>query len=110
MGPGADGIPGVLLWIAVAYLGASVVASPFVERAMESGTRPRGPKAIARAWQTEKIVGLAIRESAGLLGITVALLIGSPRWSILFGAATIVAMVMARPNRGELARRISGEA
>jgi hypothetical protein len=107
IGPGAGGIPGILLWAAVAYLAASVVASPVVERAIASGGSPSNPEAIARAWQTEKIVGLAIRESAGLLGITVALLIGSGPWAILFGAATVIAMAMVRPSGEELARRIS---
>ena len=49
IGPGADGLPRTLLWIAVAYLAASVVAAPVVERAMQRGTGAGSPEDVARA-------------------------------------------------------------
>lgn len=105
--PGTVGLPRVLLWISVGYLAAVVAAAPVVEGAVRRQATSTTPPDLARAWQTEKVVGLAVRESGGLLGITVSLLMGSGRWAILFGAATVVSMFLAKPRSEELAARLA---
>jgi hypothetical protein len=106
MALGGAGIPRVLLWIALGYMIASIAAAPVVEQAVWKNATAGTHAEIARAWSTEKIVGLAIREGAGLLGITVALLMGSGTWAVLFGAAAVGSIFLAAPERADLTARI----
>lgn len=106
--PGGEGAPRILLWVALAYMVASIFAAPVVERAIRQNATATVPAEVARAWQTEKIVGLAIREGAGLLGVTVALLLGSGPWAIVFGAGAIGTIFLTRPDEADLGRRLEG--
>jgi F0F1-type ATP synthase membrane subunit c/vacuolar-type H+-ATPase subunit K len=105
MALGGAGVPRVLLWVALGYMIASIAAAPVVEQAVRKNATTRTPAEIARAWSTEKIVGLAIKEGAGLLGITVALLMGSGTWAVLFGAAAVGSMFLAAPEKADLTAR-----
>jgi hypothetical protein len=102
---GSAGVPRVLLWVALGYMIASIAAAPVVEQAVRKNATTGTRTEIARAWSTEKIVGLAIREGAGLLGITVALLMGSGTWAILFETAAVGSMFLAAPEKADLAAR-----
>lgn len=54
------------------------------------------------AYQNQVIVGAALQEGGGLLGLVLCLLAGQPTWAVGVWAVTAVAMGLTRPTRDEL--------
>ena len=61
---------------------------------------------VVRRWQTGWIVGQALREVVGILGLTLALLAGSITWVWAFAAASLVSMLLSPPWEHELRTRL----
>ena len=61
---------------------------------------------VARRWQTGWIVGQALREVVGILGLTLALLAGSITWVWAFAAASLVSMLLSPPWEHDLRIRL----
>lgn len=82
---------------------ALLVFAPAVQRAIRKRYEAEGDAAaLAAGYTTTVIVAFALREAAGLLGFTLALLTGNPWWSWGLGGAALLAMVMDRPRRAML--------
>lgn len=101
LAPGA--VPaGALPAVGVAVL-VMLLTAPVVQRSLarvgDPGATP--PERISR-WRVAAIVGAAVREGAGLLGIVAGLLAGSPLWIGLLGGAAVVSLLLALPGGDEL--------
>jgi len=64
------------------------------------------PEEVVRRWQTGWIVGQALREVVGILGLTIALLAGSITWVWAFAAASLVSMFLSPPWEHEIRTRL----
>jgi len=64
------------------------------------------PEEVVRRWQTGWIVGQALREVVGILGLTLALLAGSITWVWAFAAASLVSMLLSPPWEHDLRIRL----
>jgi hypothetical protein len=79
-----------------------LLTAPVVQRTLS--TVPAGApagEAVGR-WRTGVIVGSAVREGAGLLGIVAGLLAGSALWVLVLGGASILSLLLALPRGEEL--------
>lgn len=93
----AGALPGVGIAVLVMLLTA-----PVVQRTL--GSAPPGsapPDALGR-WRTGVIVGSAVREGAGFLGIVAGLMAGSAPWMLALGGASILSLLLALPRGEEL--------
>ena len=61
---------------------------------------------VTRRWRAGWIVGQALREVVGILGLTLALLAGSITWVWAFAAASLVSMLLSPPWEHELRTRL----
>jgi hypothetical protein len=61
---------------------------------------------VTRRWQAGWIVGQALREVVGILGLTLALLAGSITWVWAFAAASLGSMLFSPPWEHELRSRL----
>lgn len=78
-----------------------LLTAPLVRRAiLEAGPPP--PAELPRRWLTALIVGSAVREGAGLLGIVLGLLAGSVPFIVGMGSAAVAALLLALPRGEEL--------
>lgn len=62
------------------------------------------PGAYLAAYQTRVVVGGALMEGGGLLGLVICLVAGQPGWALGIWAITAVSMGLARPRREEIHR------
>lgn len=101
-GIGGGALPtGALPGVGIAVL-VMLLTAPVVQRTL--ATAPPGsapPEALAR-WRTGVIVGSAVREGAGFLGIVAGLLAGSAPWMLALGGASILSLLLALPRGEEL--------
>jgi hypothetical protein len=61
---------------------------------------------VAGRWFTATIVAMALREGAGILGLTLSLLAGSATWAVAFGVASVAAMILSWPRGEDLRERL----
>lgn len=92
-------------FVALFVLLLLVLAPILRRRVLESG-RPADADEVLRRWMSASIVGLAVREGAGLFGVTIALVAGATPWILAFGLASLVAMGLAWPRADEVEERI----
>ena len=64
------------------------------------------PEEVTRRWQAGWLVGQALREVVGILGLTLALLAGSIPWVWAFAAASLGSMMLSPPWEHELRIRL----
>jgi hypothetical protein len=81
------------------------VAPVVRRRILDSGPAPDRPSAVAR-WSTATTVSMALREGAGLLGLVLSVLAGSATWAVVFGVASVGAMVLSWPRGDDLRERL----
>jgi hypothetical protein len=55
-------------------------------------------------YQRAVVVSLALREAVGMIGLVYALLAGEARWAMIFGLASVLALLAAWPRRREMRR------
>lgn len=93
----AGALPGVGIAVLVMLLTA-----PVVQRTLS--TVPAGAPAgeVVARWRTAVIVGSAVREGAGLVGIVAGLLAGSALWVLVLGGSSILSLLLALPRGEEL--------
>jgi hypothetical protein len=91
----------VALGVALLFALAPVVR----RRVLHAGPAADGDQILAR-WFSASLVAMALREGAGLLGITVSLLAGSVPWVLGFGLASVAAMGLAWPRGDEVRDRV----
>jgi len=78
-----------------------------IVRRKVQATPPRAAaEEVARRWQAGWIVGQALREVVGILGLTLALLAGSITWVWAFAAASLGSMLLSPPWEHELRIRL----
>ena len=87
--------------LVLALVGANYVRK-IVEKTPPSATRSQ----VAAKWQAGWIVGQAIKEVIGLLGLVLALLVGASSWAMAFGVASAASMIMTPPWEAELRHRL----
>lgn len=101
----ADGVPAVVPWVlavaAVLALGAGATVSRTIYAQRCAGVT--SPAARLDAYQQATIVGFAVREWAGILGLVATLLTGNLAWCVGLCAAAAIAMLAAWPRRERLA-------
>ena len=74
-------------------------------RILDSGPARDRAQAVGR-WSTATIVSMALREGAGILGLVLSLLAGSATWAVVFGVASVGAMVLSWPRGDDLRERL----
>ncbi len=107
---GLFGAAGSVRWGAAIYpgmvLAGGLFVAPFVQRLLEKAPSFATRSEVIRRWQTGWLVGQAIRESVGLGGLVLALLVGSPQWAFGFGVASALSMIMTPPWESQLIARL----
>ena len=73
-----------------------------VRRKIQAAPPQSTSEEVARRWHTGWIVGQALRELVGILGLTLAVLAGSTSWVWAFAAASLVSMLLSAPWEHEL--------
>lgn len=90
------GLAGTLMILPISSMvGGIVFRRRELKRSGESEQR-------LNAYQTQVIIGGAMQEGGGLLGLALALAAGQPTWALGLWALTAVAMGLTRPRRDEL--------
>lgn len=91
-------------------VGVGVVALIFLAPVLAGRTKEAPPDAdrdtVFMQFQTGTIVGMALREGAGLMGGVFALLAGSLPWLVGLTGASVLAMALAWPKRDDLDERL----
>lgn len=91
-------------------VGVGVMALIFLTPVLAGKAKEAPPDAdrdtVFMQFQTGTIVGMAVREGAGLMGGVLALLAGSLPWLVGLTGALVLAMVLAWPKRDELEERL----
>ncbi|HSR43033.1 MAG TPA: hypothetical protein VLL48_12690 [Longimicrobiales bacterium] len=105
LGLGAE-IGGEVLGLVGLVAALLLVLAPVVRRRILAAGRPEDRGELTALWIRGSIAGLAVREGAGLLGITISLLAGSVPWILGFGLASVAAMGLAWPRGEELREAI----
>jgi hypothetical protein len=105
VGASGGGLPSVLVW-ALASVGITLLAvAEAVWAAMKRSAAGRPTPADRLAsYRTAAIVSFAMRESAAIIGLVIALLTGDLRWSFALSAAAVLAMLLGFPRRADMAR------
>ncbi|HZD06018.1 MAG TPA: hypothetical protein VE173_14000 [Longimicrobiales bacterium] len=98
--------PGFLGFVALVVAVLLVLAPLLRRRVLESGESPQDEDAVLDRWMTATVVGMAVREGAGLMGVALALVSGSIPWTLIFGLASAAAMVLGWPRAEEVRERI----
>jgi hypothetical protein len=99
------GLPPVLVWVLGAFGIALLAAAQAVWAAMKraAATRPTPAQRLA-SYRTAAIVSFAMRESAAIIGLVIALLTGDLRWCLALSAAAVLAMLLSFPRRADMVR------
>ena len=97
-------IPGLVP--AAGIVAAILLLAPIIRRRLEAAPRTAGPEEIASRWATGWLVGQAIKEAVGILGLVIALLAGSTSWALGFAIASVASMIMTPPWEHEVRLRI----
>lgn len=99
MGPVPDGLPFILSLTGFSML----IVAEIVFRALAArARRVEPPEGRLIPYQSAVVVGFALRESAGVLGLVLTLLTGDLRWVVGLSSFAVVAMVAAWPRRSTL--------
>src|SRR3954464_15134078 len=91
------------LAIGVALL---LLLAPVMRRRLERFPRTAGPDVIAQRWQLGWLVGQALKEAVGFIGLAISLLAGATTWAFAFAMISIVSMAMTPPWDHEVRLRI----
>jgi MFS family permease len=78
-----------------------IVAAPVVTRKLAE-RRAQDLAAALQRHRTRVVIGFALREAAGALGILLALLTGFTSWGLALAGAALVTMGVAWPRREDL--------
>jgi len=87
--------------LVIGLIGANYVRK-IVEKTPPSATRSQ----VAEKWRAGWLVGQAIKEAIGMLGLVLALLVGASSWAMAFGVASAASMIMTPPWEAELRQRL----
>lgn len=93
--------PGIVGMVAVGVL-VMLLVSPVVERKLAAVPAGSDAALRLRRWSTATIVGSALREGAGLLGVALASMAGSIPWVLAFGGISAGAILLAFPKGEEV--------
>jgi hypothetical protein len=108
--PAIDAAPwGQAFYLAALMIGLAVVA---VRRLMLSRSRlslaaKRGTNAVFGSLGTSSIIGAALGDVVGILGLVAYLMIGDPDYSWRLGVVGLLLIIYSFPRRGEWARAVS---
>ncbi len=94
-----EAVPGVLAAAAVCIL---LTAGPIVSAMIRGSAKKTEPTSRLDGVTTAVVIGMAIRESPGIIGLVLTFLTGDPRWVIGLAGISILAMVAAFPRRSTL--------
>lgn len=98
---GGPGSPLAFTLITVGF--GLLIVAPFLGQAVgRRSTGAGGTPANVAAYQTSMIVGHALREAAGLLGVVTALVAGALLGGYVLAAAAVLMMIKGRPRREHL--------
>ncbi|MFP3939459.1 MAG: hypothetical protein ACLF0P_04055 [Thermoanaerobaculia bacterium] len=97
-------LPAILAGLGIVLL----LVAPVVEGRLRSGTAGEGGERAVQGFRTATLVGFALRETAAVLGLVIAITTGRPLWCYLLSLAALVAMVSAWPSRSRLERHARG--
>ena len=99
MGPAPEGLPLILSLTGVSML----IIAEIVFRALAARARRiEPPEGRLIPYQSAVVIGFALRESAGVMGLILTLLTGDLRWVVGLSFLAFVAMVAAWPRQSTL--------
>jgi hypothetical protein len=96
------GLPTMAVLVLAALGVLDLLLAPFIERALLANAGGQGADRALGEYRKAKLVGFAFREAAAIFGLLIALFTRQPAWCYALAAATLVAMALAWPSRGEL--------
>jgi hypothetical protein len=98
---GHEGLPSLLPWILLGAAVAAVFSAPLIAGAiLRAGEARQDRDARLDAYQQAVIVGFALREAAGIVGIVLAFLTGNWLWAAGLCGGAALAMATGWPTRG----------
>ena len=80
--------------------------APVVRRQILGAGAPKDRDTVIGRWFTATIASMALREGAGIVGIALSLVAGSATWAVVFGVASVGAMVLSWPRGDDLRERL----
>lgn len=80
--------------------------APVVRRRMLESGRAADTDEVVQRWGNATIVGHALREGAGLLGVTIGLVTGSVAWILGLGVVSLTAMLLGWPRGDEVQQHV----
>lgn len=96
--------------IALEAVGVVVVVllltAPLVASRLKDAPAGADRDTVYQRFQTGTIVGMALREGAGLMGGILAMLSGSLPWLLGLTGVSMLAMILAWPRRDDLEERL----
>ena len=101
-----------LTYIAV-MVALALLSAPLLRRKVEAVPPGATAVQVVQRWQAGWIVGQAVKEAVGMVGLVIGLLARSPAWALGFAIASVGSMLLTPPWEHELRlrlRRITGEA
>lgn len=103
--PGAGGrvppaVAMALVGVAVTCLASAEGVARLLQRRAKAAA---APETRAQGFLQATIVGFALREAAGIIGLVLSLLTGKLLWVVALGACAALAMAVAWPRRAQLA-------
>lgn len=98
-------LPDPVTWAVGLYVLGSLVAARLLARRLLRGTAPgAGAEAVFQSHFGAVVVGMALREGAGILGAVWGALIGSLQWVVILALPPLLAMIVAWPRRADVVR------
>ena len=97
--PLPEAAPGILAAAAVCLL---IITGPIVSALIRKSVGKTEPAARLDGVTTAVVIGMAIRESPGIIGLVLTFLTGDPRWVVGLSGLSILAMIAAFPRRSTL--------
>ena len=87
---------------AIVFVFGGLVLASVLGRRLRKVVAGAGVNAAVKGYVVHAILPQAMREGFGLIGITAGMLTGSESWILIFAAASVSSLFMARPRMRDL--------
>jgi len=91
-------VTAVIAVVALGMLPAAEVASRSLRNRTAPTHEPVAPQVALQAYSQSTIVGFAMREACGVIGLTLSILTANWLWAVVLSLIALAAMLMAWPS------------